>query len=174
MLAKKLKPMLAKKKPENVAVVYDTKTYVAEFLSFIEESKEMGVNVLSLKEQMTAVLNEKELSKIDNCVQSFWFSKDLHDLMFHSSYLRKNLLASVRRVTTFQKHRQMELAFIVITWIKNTYNSDDNTIRVPKHNELRPIVEKVTPGHNAKCSSSLAPVTVRRHLAYLINELVSI
>ena len=164
--------MLAKEKPENKTVVYDAKTYVAEFLSFIEESKDMGVNVPSLQEQMNAFLNEKEQLKIDDCVKSFWFSKDLHDLMYHSTYLRTNLLASVKRITTFQQHRQMELAFIVITWIKCTFNPDENTIRVPNHRDLRPIVEMVTP--SSDFNSKLGPKSVRRHSTYLINELVSI
>ena len=151
---------------------FDANIYIHEFLSFVQESKDNAVQIC-LKDEILESIGENNTQKIDDSIKQFCFSSDVENLIRHATTLRENLMDSVKQVVTFQKQRQMELSFIVVTWIKMMYNVHEKTIRVPNHRDLRPIIEKVTPRGKQKRGTSGSHSQIKRTTKYVIETLVS-
>ena len=151
---------------------FELNTYVQRYMSFVQESKDNDCVQISLKNEILQSIGESQSSKIDDSIKQFWFSSDVENLIHHAVTLRQNLIDSVKQVVTFQKQRQMELAIIVVIWIKMMYNQNDKIIRVPNYRDLRPIIEKVTPSGTRKRSYN--GTASWKTTKYVINTLVSI
>jgi hypothetical protein len=53
-------------------------------------------------------------------MQMFWSSTTISNLFYHAEQLREETWESSKTLAAFQEQRRMQLAMIIIAWIKAT------------------------------------------------------
>jgi hypothetical protein len=127
---------------------------VTAISKFDNSSRYVQLVFLSKKVHEKTVLTNELQSLIGHVagpeMQIFWSSTTISNLFYHAEILRKDALSSARTIAAFQEQRRMQLAMIIIAWIKATYDPKTKIILVPNRRHIQPIVDKVFPSFRKK------------------------
>jgi hypothetical protein len=130
---------------EVTAINYSEEKNSSRYLHLVSLSKQIHEETL-----LTNELQSFTGHVISREMQMFWSSTTISNLFYHAEQLREETWESSKTLAAFQEQRRMQLAMIIIAWIKVTYDPETKIILVPNRRHLQPIVDKIFPSFRRK------------------------
>ena len=117
----------------------------------------------------SSIQHASTLTSDDSEIQQFWNNERVLELFQHSDGLHDAGNDLYSKAMLIRDQFYYQYCMLALIWMKTFYNAKENNIRVPTHNDIRPIIINLEGG-----SLRAKQASVISKCVYVINKLVRV